>query len=68
MNPFKVLSAIDDEGQLKEPVYVIGPVTHRGANLMHLKNHSDCFDWIVLFNIVRYMHDFKEYVPSLYHV
>ena len=41
MKPLKVLGAIYDEGHLKEPVYTIGTVTHRGANLIHIKNHAD---------------------------
>ena len=44
MKPFKVLGEIDDKGKLKEPVYGIGPVTQRGANMMHGKNHANCVD------------------------
>ena len=39
MKPLRVLGAIDDEGQLKEPVYAIGTVTQRGVSVMHVKNH-----------------------------
>ena len=68
MNPLKVLGAIDDEGQLKEPVYAIGTVTQRGSNVMHGKNHADYFDFQGLYNVVRYLQDFKEAFPALYHV
>ena len=68
MNPLKVLGAIDDKGQLKEPVCEIGPVTHRGANVMHGNNHTDYVDWWVFYNIVRYLQDFKEDFPAIYHV
>ena len=44
MKPLKVLDAIDDEGQMKEPVYVIGTVTKRGDKVMHRKNHADYVD------------------------
>ena len=43
MKPFKVLDAIDGECQMKEPVHAIGPVTQRGSNAMHGKNHADYF-------------------------
>ena len=44
MKSLKVLGAIDDEGRLKEPVYDIGPVTQRVANVMHGKNHANYVD------------------------
>ena len=68
MKPLKVLDAIDEEGQVKEHVYEIGPLTHMGANLMHGNNYADCVDCQGLFNILRYLQDFKEYFPALYHV
>ena len=63
-----MIGAIDDEGQLKEPVYAIGKVTHRGANVMHGKNHADYVDFRIFYNIVRYLQEFKEAFPALYHV
>ena len=44
MKPLKVLVSIYDEGQLKEPVYAIGPVIHSGDNDMHGKNHANYVD------------------------
>ena len=60
MKPLKVLAAIDDVGHLKEPMYVTVPVTHRGADVMHVKNHANYVDCQVLYNILSYMQDFKE--------
>ena len=67
MKPLKVLGAIYDEGQLKEPVYKIGPVTQRGSNVMHGNNHADYVDFQVFYNILRYLQDFKEDFIALYH-
>ena len=52
MNPLKVIGAIDDEGKLKETIYVIGSVTQRGANVMHVKNHDDYVDYRGFYNIL----------------
>ena len=68
MKPLRVLGAIDDGGQLKEPEYVIGPVTYRGANVMHGNNHPNYVDCRGFCNIARYLQDFKESYPVLYHV
>ena len=68
MKPLKVLDAIDEEGQVKEHVYEIGPLTHMGANLMHGNNYANCVDCQGLFNILRYLQDFKEDFPALDHV
>ena len=66
--PLKVLGVIDDDVKLKEPVYAIVTVTQRGANVMHEKNHTNYVDWWGLYNIVRYLQDFREDLPVLYHV
>ena len=63
-----MLGAIYDEGQLKEPVHAIGPVTYRGANVMNGKNHADYVEFRGFYNILRYLQDFKEDFPALYHV
>ena len=68
MKPLKVVGTIDDEVQMKEPVYVIGPVTHRGANVIHRNNHADYVDCRGFYNILIYLEDFKEYLPALYNV
>ena len=65
MKPLKVLGAIDYEGNLKEPVYKIGPLTQRGANMMHGNNHANYVECQVLYNIVRYLQDLKEDLPAL---
>ena len=44
MKPIKVLREIDNESRMKEPVCVIGPVTYRGSNVIHIKNHADYVD------------------------
>ena len=68
MKPLKVLAAIDDVGHLKEPMYVTVPVTHRGADVMHVKNHADYVDWRGLYKILKYLQDFKGDFPALCHV
>ena len=68
MTPLKVIGAIDDEGQLKKIVYVIGPVTQRDFNVMHRKNLANYVYYWVFHNIVRYLQDFMEAFTDLYHV
>ena len=68
MNPLKVIGAIYEEGNPKEDMYAIVPVTQIGDNVMHGNNHSDYVDFRGFYNIIRYMKDFKEMFPSLYHV
>ena len=68
MNPLKVLGAVYGEDQMKETIYAIGTVTERGANVMHGKNHADYVGWRGLYNILKYLQDFKGDFPALCHV
>ena len=63
-----MLGEIDDEGQLKETMYAIGPVTYMGDNTIHGNNHANYVDCKGFYNIVRYLKDFKEAFPDLYNV
>ena len=63
-----MLGAIDDEGQTKKPLYEIGPVEQRGANVMHVNNHVNYVEFQWFYNILRYLQDFKEDFTILYHV
>ena len=44
MKPLKVLGAIDDEVQLKEPWYEIGPLAQRVSNAIQGKNYANYVD------------------------
>ena len=68
MKPLKLLGAIDDEGKPKKPVYVIGPVTQRGDNVIYVNNHAGYVGCRVVYKILRYLQDFKEGFPALYHI
>ena len=68
MNPLKVIGAIYEEGNSKEDMCAIVPVTQMGDNVIHGNNHSDYVDCLEFYNIIRYLQDFKEKFPSLYHV
>ena len=65
MKPLRVLGEIDYEGHPKEPVYAIGPMTQRGATVMHGNKHSNYVEWRGLYNTVRYLQDFKGDFPAL---
>ena len=65
MKPLKVIGAIVDVVHPKEPMYVTGPATHRGANVMHVNNHTNYVDCQVLYKIMSYMQDFKESFTDL---
>ena len=69
MKPVKVLGAIDDVGDPREPVYEIGPVIKPGKNLNNRsRNHADNVDEKSGYDIVQYVTDFADRFPSLYHV
>ena len=67
MKPNKVLGAIDDHGQPKEPVYCIGPVTERGSLLPSGRNHADYIDKTGYYDLGQYLVDHKEekYFPAI---
>ena len=69
MRPITVLGAIDDVGDPREPVYEIGPVIKPGKNLNnHSNTHADYVYEKGGYDIVRYLTDFADRFPSLYHV
>ena len=70
MEPFRVLGAIDEEGQPKKPVYAFGKVKKRGSKIENSggRNHADYVDETGMYDIVRFFDDFKEDLKSMYNV
>eukprot|EP00956_Cyclotella_meneghiniana_P017543 scaffold28760_cov36-Cyclotella_meneghiniana.AAC.2 len=69
MKPKKILGWIDENGDPKDPVYGIDPVTKPGKNLDRRgKNHADYIDKNGGYDIVRYLTDFADRYPSLNHI
>ena len=68
MEPKKVLSAIDENGQPKEPVYELGPVLAdgRGKDLPSKRNHADYISGNGHYDIVRYLVDHEKHFPAIY--
>ncbi len=67
MKPIKVLGAIDDVGDPREPVYEIGPVIKPDKNLYNCsRNHADYVNEKGGYDIVCYLTDFADRFPSLY--
>jgi len=66
MEPLKVLGAIDENGQPREPIYAFGPVMERGLNLpgKGKRNHADYVDGKGYYNLTQYLDDMKEKFPS----
>ena len=68
VEPKKVLGAIGDDGQYKEPILSLGPVLKRGKNLPSGKNHADYVDGKGYYNIVQFLEDHEKYFPGLFQV
>ena len=48
MKSTRVLGAIDEEGQPRDPIYAIGAVVEKGVNLPSGRNHAEYVDVILL--------------------
>ena len=68
MKPLRVLGAIDDDDQPKEPVYSFGPVVSRGKNLPSKKNHADYVSSSGYYDFVKMLEYHKSYFPAIHSV
>jgi hypothetical protein len=68
MEPMRVLGAIGEGGQPKEPVYSFGPVVKRGKNLPSKRNHADYVSKSGYYDFVKMLEAHKDIFPAIHSV
>ena len=68
MKSTRVLGAIDEEGQPRDPIYAIGAVVEKGVNLPSGRNHAEYVDVTGYYDIVKFLDDHRNYFPGLENV